>query len=200
MESTSSRSEFSKQKEINKLRLLSNMDFMEKTLDFDVNIETSGSLQETMIDVEPKIACSSPDQNKRGSVILKYPIELGLVSIWDCMEKARDHGVNIQPPASIQKETSTRDETKKRKILFRHLVDHHFYHDLLAAHGEYKLLLIEPPFNSRAYMIVIIIIFIVIIIQLFDAILIYLMMMMVIIIIMIVMIMTIVIIIIVVYI
>ena len=79
-------------------------------------------------------------QSKRGILTLKYPIEHGIVTNWDDMEK-----VNILECWKYQVERLTHDEFSLFQIWH-----HTFYNELRVAPEEHPVLLTEAPLNPKA--------------------------------------------------
>ena len=86
-------------------------------------------------------------QSKRGILTLKYPIEHGIVTNWDDMEKVVCTTENISPwtiflnPAFLWVDLS----------LFISQIWHHtFYNELRVAPEEHPVLLTEAPLNPKA--------------------------------------------------
>ena len=79
-------------------------------------------------------------QSKRGILTLKYPIEHGIVTNWDDMEKvSQSLSANIEVDFFV-----TRD------FLEFQIWHHTFYNELRVAPEEHPVLLTEAPLNPKA--------------------------------------------------
>ncbi|GAB1302343.1 Actin, aortic smooth muscle [Apodemus speciosus] len=83
-------------------------------------------------------------QSKRGILTLKYPIEHGIITNWDDMEK-RQKNCEL---ASSQQEVVT--ETLKLLLRNGKIWHHSFYNELRVAPEEHPTLLTEAPLNPKA--------------------------------------------------
>ena len=97
-------------------------------------------------------------QSKRGILTLKYPIEHGIVTNWDDMEKVgntvnlqkKNHhrGLRLWNPCKFTHDAVHRAITG---FLFYPQIWHHtFYNELRVAPEEHPVLLTEAPLNPKA--------------------------------------------------
>jgi len=85
-------------------------------------------------------------QSKRGILTLKYPIEHGIVTNWDDMEKVGSKFAELHHwnPCKFALEALT-------AFLFLPQIWHHtFYNELRVAPEEHPVLLTEAPLNPKA--------------------------------------------------
>ena len=80
-------------------------------------------------------------QSKRGILTLKYPIEHGIVTNWDDMEKVSQFFFSCK----WRVRTSSNDEFRSFQIWH-----HTFYNELRVAPEEHPVLLTEAPLNPKA--------------------------------------------------
>ena len=81
-------------------------------------------------------------QSKRGILTLKYPIEHGIVTNWDDMEKVI---VTLSKYCVVLWSNLTR-----RNVISLQIWHHTFYNELRVAPEEHPVLLTEAPLNPKA--------------------------------------------------
>ncbi len=81
-------------------------------------------------------------QSKRGILTLKYPIERGIVTNWDDMEKVQDFMYTVL--------TSTFGLVPITLLLYLQIWHHTFYNELRVAPEEHPVLYSESPLNPKA--------------------------------------------------
>lgn len=86
-------------------------------------------------------------QSKRGILTLKYPIEHGIVTNWDDMEKVNTqlHLRGYLTPF-VSRDPSTKDSVVNCLQIWHHT----FYNELRVAPEEHPVLLTEAPLNPKA--------------------------------------------------
>ena len=85
-------------------------------------------------------------QSKRGILTLKYPIEHGIVTNWDDMEKVNKYNVVFHPFSLFP----ARDLRSKVVAIVLQIWHHTFYNELRVAPEEHPVLLTEAPLNPKA--------------------------------------------------
>ena len=86
-------------------------------------------------------------QSKRGILTLKYPIEHGIVTNWDDMEKVNKYTVVDFDPFFL---FPARDLSSKVVAIDLQIWHHTFYNELRVAPEEHPVLLTEAPLNPKA--------------------------------------------------